>query len=102
MFKYILISFTTLYFTVFLIIYFFSVERQNFIFYTGITVYNCLGLDKSLFFGEKKKLLSKTMKIMEQHYPERTFKIKILNAPGWFNWIAWPIVSKSKSDAGAM
>ena len=47
-------------------------------------------LDKSLFFGEKKKLLSKTMKIMEQHYPERTFKIKILNAPGWFNWIAWP------------
>ena len=62
-------------------------------------MYNCLGLDKSLFFGEKKKLLSKTMKIMEQHYPERTFKIKILNAPGWFNWIAWPIVTKLANAA---
>ena len=36
---------------------------------------------------------------MEQHYPERTFKIKILNAPGWFNWIAWPIVTKLANAA---
>ena len=58
-----------------------------------ITIYDLKGLDRSLFFGEKKKLLQKTMKIMEQHYPERTFKIRILNGPGWFNWIAWPIVT---------
>jgi hypothetical protein len=57
-----------------------------------ITVYNMEGLDSSLVMGSKKKFIMKTMKIFEQHYPERTHKMYILNAPGWFNWLAWPIV----------
>jgi hypothetical protein len=67
-----------------------------------ITVYNLTGLDRSLFFGAKKKLLQKTMKIMEQHYPERTYKIYILNGPWWFNGLAFPmargIASKATMD----
>ena len=58
-----------------------------------ITVYNLNGLDRSLFFGKKKALMMKTLKIMEQHYPERTYKIYILNGPWWFNGFAWPIVT---------
>ena len=56
-----------------------------------MTVYDLKGLDKSLFFGAKKALLKKTMKIMEQHYPERSHKFYILNGRGWVNWLAWPM-----------
>ena len=63
-----------------------------------ITVYNMDGLDMSLLKGSKKKLITKTMKIFEQHYPERTFKVYILNAPGWFNWVAWPLVKQLANE----
>ena len=63
-----------------------------------ITVYNLKGMDRSLFYGAKKALLQKTMKIMEQHYPERTWKILILNGPVWFDWLAWPMAKKMASQ----
>ena len=63
-----------------------------------MTVYDLKGLDKSLFFGAKKALLKKTMKIMEQHYPERSHKMYILNGPGWFNWLAWPMATQMASQ----
>jgi hypothetical protein len=63
-----------------------------------ITVYNMEGLDSSLIMGSKKKFIMKTMKIFEQHYPERTHKMYILNAPGWFNWLAWPIIKSLANE----
>ena len=58
-----------------------------------VTIYNLKGLDSSVIMGDKKKLIQKCMKLFEQHYPEKTFKVYILNGPWWFNRIAWPIVT---------
>ena len=63
-----------------------------------ITVYNMEGLDFSLVMGQKKKFIMKTTKIFEQHYPERSHKMYFLKTPGWFNWVAWPII-KSLANA---
>ena len=57
-----------------------------------VTIYNLKGLGVFTFKGQLKACITRVMKIMEQHYPEKTHKIFITNGPGWFNWIAWPII----------
>uniref|UniRef100_A0A7S3YHI5 CRAL-TRIO domain-containing protein n=1 Tax=Heterosigma akashiwo TaxID=2829 RepID=A0A7S3YHI5_HETAK len=45
------------------------------------------GLSTTDLVGEKMKLMSKTLEMIGQHYPERSFQILILNAPGWYSWL---------------
>eukprot|EP00947_MAST-08B_sp_MAST-8B-sp1_P006408 g6408.t1 len=58
------------------------------------TINNMEGLGISTFQGKKKRAILRIMKLMEAHYPERSFKIFIVNGPWWFTNMAWPIVKR--------
>ncbi len=64
----------------------------------GVTIYDLSKVSLSLTRGQMKELITASMKLFEQHYPERTYRIYIVNGPWWFNRVVWPI-AKSIADA---
>ncbi|CAM9878656.1 unnamed protein product [Scytosiphon promiscuus] len=50
------------------------------------------GTKLSMFAGEVKEFLVRSAKMVGAHYPERSEKIFILNAPWWFN-VVWKFVT---------
>eukprot|EP00903_Cladosiphon_okamuranus_P009988 g9474.t1 len=50
------------------------------------------GTKLSMFAGEVKEFLLRSAKMIGAHYPERSYKIFILNAPWWFS-VVWKFVT---------
>ncbi|CAN0183935.1 unnamed protein product [Ectocarpus sp. 12 AP-2014] len=50
------------------------------------------GTKLSMFAGEVKEFLLRSAKMVGAHYPERSYKIFILNAPWWFS-VVWKFVT---------
>ncbi|CAM9691831.1 unnamed protein product [Chrysoparadoxa australica] len=57
-----------------------------------LTMMDLKGVKVSQFVGEVKTFMVAAAKLIGAHYPERSFKIFILNAPWWFNMV-WKVVS---------
>ncbi|CAM9094639.1 unnamed protein product [Ascophyllum nodosum] len=57
-----------------------------------LTIMDMKGTKLSMFAGEVKEFLVRSAKMIGAHYPERSYKIFILNAPWWFN-LVWKVVS---------
>jgi hypothetical protein len=47
--------------------------------------------------GEPFKFLNESIKIANAHYPERSYVIFIVNAPGWFSWL-WKMIKVLKNN----
>ena len=59
------------------------------------STYNILDTDGSslsMLYGKKKELANLLGSYFEQHMPETTHAIDIINAPGWFNWMVYPLI----------
>ena len=57
--------------------------------------YNILDLNGGSIMmvrGRRKVLADILGLYFERHMPESTYKIDIINAPGWFNWVVYPLV----------
>jgi hypothetical protein len=57
-----------------------------------ISVYDCTGIKASDLTGDIFKLMKAMMKVMQAHYPERSDKMLIINAPKFFTTI-WSIIT---------
>ncbi|CAM9583946.1 unnamed protein product [Discosporangium mesarthrocarpum] len=57
-----------------------------------LTIMDLKGIRMSMFVGDVKDFVVRSAKMISAHYPERSFKIFIINAPWWFN-IIWKVVS---------
>lgn len=57
-----------------------------------LTCMDMKGAKLSMFAGEVKEFLVRSAKMIGAHYPERSYKIFILNAPWWFS-VVWKFVS---------
>lgn len=57
-----------------------------------LTCMDMKGTKLSMFAGEVKEFLLRSAKMIGAHYPERSYKIFILNAPWWFS-LVWKFVS---------
>eukprot|EP00968_Pinguiococcus_pyrenoidosus_P014346 scaffold1307_cov200-Pinguiococcus_pyrenoidosus.AAC.35 len=56
-----------------------------------LTVFDVEGVALSDLAGDAKQFLLKSMSLVQNHYPERSKKILIVNAPGWFS-IIWKAI----------
>lgn len=57
-----------------------------------LTIMDLTGVSISQFAGEVKDFMVRAAKLIGAHYPERSYKIFVLNAPWWFNMI-WKLMS---------
>jgi len=57
-----------------------------------VSVWDVTGVGMHDLVGDTLTLLRATMKVMQNHYPERTEKLFIINAPSWFTAV-WRIIS---------
>lgn len=56
-----------------------------------LSIMDLRGVAMSQIAGEVREFMTKSAKLIGAHYPERSLKIFILNAPWWFNMI-WKIL----------
>mmetsp|Transcript_3110 Transcript_3110/g.4769 ORF Transcript_3110/g.4769 Transcript_3110/m.4769 type:complete len:271 (-) Transcript_3110:68-880(-) len=57
-----------------------------------LTIMDLKGVSISQFAGEVREYMVRAAKLIGAHYPERSFKIFVLNAPWWFNMV-WKVLS---------
>jgi len=62
------------------------------------TVMDLKGISMSDLRGDVVTFLRKAANLISEHYPERSFKIVVINSPTWFNMI-WKIISPILSPA---
>jgi hypothetical protein len=55
-----------------------------------LSIMDLRGVAMSQIAGEVREFMTKSAKLIGAHYPERSLKIFILNAPWWFNMI-WKV-----------
>jgi CRAL/TRIO domain len=48
------------------------------------------GVSVTQFAGEVREFMVRAAKLIGAHYPERSLKIFVLNAPWWFNMV-WKV-----------
>ena len=58
----------------------------------NVSIIDVANMDFSYLRGDKKRLASVLAKFFETHSPETNLTTFIVNTPGWFNWMVWPIV----------
>ena len=56
-----------------------------------LTIFDVEGVAISDLAGDAKQFLTRSMALVQAHYPERSLKILIVNAPGWFS-IIWKAI----------
>eukprot|EP00919_Chromeraceae_sp_WS-2016_P038258 GHVR01091345.1.p1 GENE.GHVR01091345.1~~GHVR01091345.1.p1 ORF type:complete len:284 (+),score=47.40 GHVR01091345.1:30-881(+) len=52
-----------------------------------LSLFDCEGCGVSFLTGKTFELFKKTSKLIQEHYPERSFKIIVINAPFWFKTV---------------
>ncbi|CAN0369487.1 unnamed protein product, partial [Phaeothamnion confervicola] len=57
-----------------------------------LTCMDLKGVTMSDFVGDAKTFMVRAAKLIAAHYPERSYKIFVLNAPWWFN-VIWKVLS---------
>mmetsp|Transcript_49755 Transcript_49755/g.63745 ORF Transcript_49755/g.63745 Transcript_49755/m.63745 type:complete len:594 (-) Transcript_49755:116-1897(-) len=57
-----------------------------------VSVWDMTGASASSLVGDRLKMLKRTMGVISEHYPERSDKLFIINAPFWFS-ATWRMVS---------
>eukprot|EP01084_Bolivina_argentea_P244389 409405_1 len=57
-----------------------------------LTVLDLTGVKISQFVGEVREFMEKAAKLISAHYPERSYKILIINAPWWISAV-WAVMS---------
>ena len=58
----------------------------------NVALIDCDNMDFSYLRGDKKRLASVLAKFFETHSPESNVTTFIINTPGWFNWMVWPLM----------
>lgn len=62
-----------------------------------MTIMDLKGVKLSQFAGEVREFMVSAAKIISAHYPERSFKIFVINAPWWFN-VVWKVREAGRGD----
>jgi CRAL/TRIO domain len=55
-----------------------------------LTIMDLRGVSVTQFAGEVREFMVRAAKLIGAHYPERSLKIFVLNAPWWFNMV-WKV-----------
>lgn len=52
-----------------------------------ISLFDCANVSMSFLSGKTKDLFTTTSKIIQAHFPERSYKLIVVNAPWWFKTV---------------
>ncbi len=57
-----------------------------------LSVCDLNGITPGHFTGPVREAVREISELTKNHYPERSFRIAVVNAPYVFGWVIWPVV----------
>mmetsp|Transcript_9037 Transcript_9037/g.17692 ORF Transcript_9037/g.17692 Transcript_9037/m.17692 type:complete len:309 (-) Transcript_9037:402-1328(-) len=58
----------------------------------ALSLFDCEGCGMGFLAGKTMELFKTTSKVIQMHYPERSYKMIVINAPWWFKTV-WALIS---------